>query len=143
MTDLQNLLIKTTKADTKRDDRSRKMRGVSALSKNYPRMGKHAFKSKKSYVDFPRDRSELTSLIHFHGQSLEQCKLLNEFVTKYAAASTFKEQRQERTSEKQVQENQEVNAIVLNLVDYIVLQEDKHKNSSGKREPQEYENTNS
>ena len=63
-------------------------------------MGKHAFKSKKSYVDFPRDRSELTSLIHFHGQSLEQCKLLNEFVRKYAAASTFKEQRQERTSEK-------------------------------------------
>ena len=43
----------------------RKVGLVSALSKTHFKMGKCAVKHNQRYMDRPRDRSKLTSLIHF------------------------------------------------------------------------------
>ena len=70
------------------------MRGESASSTFYSEMGKCAGNCKKRYVDSPRYRSKLTCLIHGIGNSSDEFKVLNNFVTKYAKCRHFKEHRQ-------------------------------------------------
>ena len=52
------------------------------------------------YVDHSIDKSKLTCLIHGNFHSSEQCKFINDFGTKYAAGSPFKEPSQDLTVEK-------------------------------------------
>ena len=87
---LYSLLIKTIGADDSRASHRRKMRGVTASSKNYSEVGKWACKHKQSFVNFPIDRSKLTCQIHENGNFSEQCKFLNNFGTMYDASGTFK-----------------------------------------------------
>ena len=53
-------------------------------------MGKRASKRNQRYVDCPRYRSKLTYMIHDNVHYSEQCKLLNDFGTRYASTRTFK-----------------------------------------------------
>ena len=63
-------------------------------------MSSSAGKHKQRYIDCPSDRLKLTCLIHDHGHSVEQCKFLNNFGTRYDTRRPFKEIRQEPTSAK-------------------------------------------
>ena len=75
-------------------------------------MGKQNNKHKQRCVARPRDILILNCLIHGPGKSSEQCKVLNNFGTSYAASRTFEELIQEPTSDKSTRKNQEINTIV-------------------------------
>ena len=102
------------------------MRGVSALYNNLFEMVKNSVKNKNGLGHYP-----------------EQCELINEFGTKYAAWRHFKEHKQEITDAKKYKRKQEVKVRVQNTVDDIILQEDEYKKSSAKIEPQDYDITSS
>ena len=85
-------------------------------------MGKHAGRCKKRYVDCPIEISQLTCLIHGPGHSSDECKVLDNFGTKYAKCRPFKESRVNPTTKKKYKKKQQVNSIVQQLVDYIILQ---------------------
>ena len=57
-------------------------------------LGKRAGDCTQIYVDHPRDRSKPTCLIFVRAHSLDDCKILNDFFTKYAKGRPFKELRQ-------------------------------------------------
>ena len=68
---------------------SSNIKGGSALSNDYNKASGRAGKHKKMYEDFPRDILKLTCLIHGNGsQSSYQCKILNNFLKRYAAEET-------------------------------------------------------
>ena len=81
---LENLLTNQTRAYANRAGHSRQMRGVATSSKKNSEMGNHTDKRKQRYVDHMRDRSKLTCLIHSPGHSSYECRVLNDFGTKYA-----------------------------------------------------------
>ena len=52
-------------------------------------MGKRADKHKKSYVDFLRERLQLTCLIYVPGHSPYECNELNDLGNKYVKLVAF------------------------------------------------------
>ena len=59
------------------------MIGEVASSKKHPEINRSAVKSKQRCVDNQRDGSKLTCLIHGPGHSPDECKVLNDFGSKY------------------------------------------------------------
>ena len=63
-------------------------------------MGNWAGKHKKSSVHHMRYISKLNCLIRNNGHSLEHCKILNDFSTRYYAKIPVKERSQDPTAAK-------------------------------------------
>ena len=101
------------------------MREEAASSTTYSIISDITGKHRKIYVDNPRDRSKLTSLIHGPGHSSYKCKVLGDFGTKYAKFRLTKDHRKDPATRKKFGINQENNAIVQHAVDEIILQEKK------------------
>ena len=74
------------------------MRDESASSKTYSNEGKLDGKSKKIYIDCPRDQLKLTCLIHVPGHLSYECKVLNDFGTKHTKGRLFEKRMKEPTS---------------------------------------------
>ena len=69
------------------------MKGEAVLSNTYYEMSESSGKIRKSYVDYPKDRSKLTCLIHGPGHSSDECKVLVEFGFKYYKSMATKDCR--------------------------------------------------
>ena len=63
---------------------SRNRIGKPVLSNTHTTKGGSTRKRRKWYVDLPKTESK-TFMIHGAGHSSDECKVLGEFVTKYAA----------------------------------------------------------
>ena len=98
----------------------KKPTGESALQWNFYEKGESAGKRRKRHVDIPTGKSK-TCLIHGPGNSSEECKVLGDFVTKYANSRPTKEYGKIPLPRKKVNKQQENNAIVKNEVDEILL----------------------
>ena len=85
---------KTTGADSNYSGHGGKIRGLSALSKNYSERGSWTVKCRQRYVYLRRDRSKPTSLIDGNDHSSEQSKVLIYFGTMYDSSTPFKERNQ-------------------------------------------------
>ena len=76
---------KTTWAESKLTGISRNDRGENASSNNHPAKDESSRKHSKWCVDFLKSASK-HCMIHGLGHSSDECKVLGEFGTKYAAA---------------------------------------------------------
>ena len=111
---------KITRLYSKRAGNIRKIRGVAASSKSYSEVVNHSGNLNQRYVDHSIDKSKLTCLIYGKFHSSEQCKFLNDFGARYDARRTFKERRQDPTSDKMYKKNHDLNAMIQHAVSYIL-----------------------
>ena len=111
---------KITILDYKRSGNIRKIMGVAASSKSYSEVVNHSGNLNQRYVYHSIDKSKLTCLIHGNFHSSEQCKFINDFGARYDARRTFKERRQEPTSDKMYKKNYDLNAMIQHAVSYIL-----------------------
>ena len=63
-------------------------------------MSKHDGKCKQRCLDYPRDISKITCIIHVPGNSSDECKVINYFSTKYGTCRIFEESIQGPTFKK-------------------------------------------
>ena len=96
------------------------MRGGAAPPKIYSKMIIHAVKSKKMYVDYPREKIKLTCLNNVPDKYSEQCKLLNNFDSRYATSKTLNESKHDTTIDNKYLKEKEVNDMVQNTIYYIL-----------------------
>ena len=80
--------------------------------------GKHI----KRYLDHTRDRSKQTCLIHGPGHSLDECKFLGDFGSKYFKRRNDKDLWHDNANRKKLNIKQENNTIDNHSVDEIILQ---------------------
>ena len=108
-------------------------------------MGKRADKHKKSYVDFLRERLQLTCLIYVPGHSPYECNVLNDLGNKYVNWWPFKQHSKEPTTKKCFVKKKEANFIFQKVVYDIILHqnENANKRSNVKNETHQHENTDS
>ena len=71
------------------------MRVEYASETTYSKKSEIAGKFRKRYTDHTKDRSKLTCLIHHPWHALDECKVLGDFVTKYAKVGPTKDSRKE------------------------------------------------
>ena len=91
-------------------------------------MSDSAVKRRKRYVDYPRDKSK-TCLIHGPGNSSDDFKVLNGFVSKYAKIRPTKDPVHDPVPRKKFNKNQDNNSIVKISVDEILLRENEKVSS--------------
>ena len=121
---LQNLLYKKpTREDENRAGHRRKIRGEAALSNTHSEMCESTGKHRKRYVDYPKDISKRTCIIHGYVNSLDEYKVLGDFGSKYYKSRRTKDHGQETTNMNKLNRNQQNNAMVHNTFDDIILQD--------------------
>ena len=74
-------------------------------------------------------------MIHGAGHSSDECKVLSEFGTKYAASQPTKDHGRNPNHRKRVQEKQENHAIINNVVDEIRMIESKKVSAANHEAP--------
>ena len=119
----RTFLLKTTRADSNHDGHIRKMIGESALSSTCSETSKSTEKRRKRYVDHPKDRFKPIFLIYECRHSLDECKDLGEFGSKYSKRRPTKDRGQEPEKMKKFNRKQENISVVHHAVDEIILQE--------------------
>ena len=86
-------------------------------------MSKSDVKRRKIYLDYPRDRSKQTCLIHRPRHSSYECKVLGEFGFMYARYRPTKERRKELAVKNYFGRPQENNSILQHAVHGDILLE--------------------
>ena len=80
---------------------------------------------RKRYVDHLNDRYKLTFLVNGTGHSSDECKVLEDFCSKYSKARPTKDHRLQPETKNKFNRHQENNYIVNHAVGDIILQENK------------------
>ena len=97
------------------------------------RTGKH----RKRYVDHPQGESK-NCLIHFPGNSSDECKVMGDFGSKYVKSTPTKDRGNDTVPRNKFNIQQENNDIVNSAVDEILLNENQ-KLSAAKEAPEKIE----
>ena len=118
---------KPTRKDDNRAGISRKIREECASSNTYPETSKSDSKCRKRYIDHPKDISKLNCLINVPVHSSDKCKVLEDFVTKYAEVRPNKYHIHEPETKGKFGRHQDKNAIVQHEVYEIILQKNKNQ----------------
>ena len=78
------------------------MRVEAASSTTYSDTSESSDKRIKRYLDHPKYRYKLTCLIHGHGNSSDQCKVLVDFGSKYSKSRPTKDCGHETEAKKEI-----------------------------------------
>ena len=88
-------------------------------------MSESAGQHRKTYLDYPKDKSKPTCLIKNPGHSQYEYKVLGDFGSKYAKSRPTKDPRNDPANGNEFNNKQENNAIVNSSVDEILLKENQ------------------
>ena len=94
------------------------MGGEIALSNNYSKISKITGKRRKRYVNFPKDRSKHTCLIHVLGHLSYEFKILVDFGSKYSHISPTKVHRHDPQLEINVTDSKGI--IILSIILWMI-----------------------
>ena len=100
---------------------SRNIIEEAASSNTYSKISERYGNHRKSYVDHSKNRSKLTCLTHGPGHSLDGCKVLEDFGSKYSKSIPTKYRGNEPASNEKFNRQQDNNSIVQHAVDDIIL----------------------
>ena len=128
----------STREDATRDCYRRLKRGKVTSSNNYSNIGHIAGNRRKRYVEHPKRMSN-TCLIHVHGNSSDECKVLGDLCSKYVKSIPSKYREHDIVPEMFFNRHQDNNAIVKSEVDEILL----HKNQKVHADKESPENVGS
>ena len=95
------------------------------MSNNYSETSESYGKCRKRYIDYPKGKSKPTCLIHVPGSSLDECKILGDFGSKYAKIGPNKDRGKNPANINKCNKQQENNVIVNITVDGILLHENQ------------------
>ena len=116
--------LKTARSESNRTGLISKNIWEAASSNTRPATDGSAVNCRKQYVYFSKSEFK-TCMIHSIGHSSDECKVLGEFRTNYAASQTTKYRGRNPVPRKIFQKKQENHAIINNVGDEIQINEPK------------------